>query len=150
MRKPCGNVMEISGPPKVGTPARGGAMAAELAILLPFISLMFLIAGDFCRVFYCSESVQNCAECAALYASGTVQPNSNVSATTAAQQAAVAEGTSLNPALQAQDVNVTIANGVATVTVTYQFQTIVSYPLLPDGITITRTVQMSVIPPPGQ
>jgi Flp pilus assembly protein TadG len=125
-------------------------MAAELAILLPFISFMFLIASDFCRVFYCSEIVQNCAECGALYASGAVQPNSNVSATAAAQKAAVAEGTSLGPALQAQDVNVTIANGVATVTVTYQFQTIVTYPVLPSGITITRSVQMPVIPGPGQ
>src|SRR5437764_14318987 len=50
---------------------RRGALAAELAILLPFVSIMFLIALDFCRLFYCSQTVQNCAECAALYASGT-------------------------------------------------------------------------------
>src|SRR5207249_299311 len=138
-------------PPEGGTTNfRRGAIATEMAILLPFISFLFLVAIDFCRVFYYSQTVEGCAEAGALYASGTVKPTSTTSATTAAQQAAVNEGTSLSPALQTADVTVTIANGVATVTVTHQFQTIVTYPALPSGITITRTVQMPVVPATGQ
>ncbi len=129
---------------------RYAAIAAEMAICLPFLTAMFLIAADFCRVFYYAETIQNCAECAALYAGGVVNPNSGTDPTTAAQQAAVAEGSSLNPALQTGNVNVTISSTTATVTVTYQFQTIVPYPLLPGGITLTRTAQMPVIPATGQ
>ena len=130
--------------------ARRAAMAAEMAIVLPFVSLMFLIAADFCRVFYCSQTVQACAETGAMYACGAAQPNTGTTATVAAQQAAVAEGTSLSPALQTSNVNVSITSSVATVTVTYYFQTIVPYPALPSGITIIRTVEMPVIPAAGQ
>ncbi|HEV3079293.1 MAG TPA: TadE family protein [Gemmataceae bacterium] len=132
------------------TVPRSAAIAAELAICLPFLTAMFLIAVDFCRVFYYAETIQNCAECAALYAGGVVNPNTGIDPTTAAQQAAVAEGSSLNPALQTGNVKVSITSSTATVTVTYQFQTIVPYPMLPGGITLTRTAQMPVIPATGQ
>jgi hypothetical protein len=50
------------------------------------------VAIDFCRVFYCTTTLQGCAETAALYASGTAQPPPNTAATDAATQAAVAAG----------------------------------------------------------
>src|SRR5438552_3318495 len=49
---------------------RPGAAAAELAILLPFLGLMFVTALDFCRVFYAAQTIENSARSAALYASG--------------------------------------------------------------------------------
>jgi Flp pilus assembly protein TadG len=126
---------------------RRGAAAAEAAILLPFLSLMFVVALDYCRVFYITQTVQGCAEVAALYASGTALRDPSVSAADAARQAAAAEGASLNPPLTADGVTVSVQNGLVTATVTYQFQTLTGYPGLPSTATISRTVQMPQAPP---
>ena len=124
---------------------RRGVAAAELAILLPFLVLMFGVAVDFCRVFYASQTVQNCAYAGALYASRTVSPRPDTSTPTqAAQDAALAEGVSLNPALSAANVSTTLSNGMATTTVTYKFSFIM--PLMGNSITITRSVTMQVLP----
>jgi Flp pilus assembly protein TadG len=124
---------------------RRGVAAAELAIVLPFLMLMFGVAIDFCRVFYTSQTVQNCAYAGALYASSTVSPRPDVSTPSqAAQDAALAEGVSLNPALSAANISTTIANGMATTTVTYNFSFIM--PLMGNSSTITRSVTMQVVP----
>jgi hypothetical protein len=116
---------------------RRAAAAAELAIMLPFVALLFAVAVDFCRLYNQTQIVQGCAEAGACYAAGYALPNQADLATasagrlsqvkqssraahiSAAQAAAVAEGTSLNPPLQTSDVQVRFANGQATVTVTY-------------------------------
>ncbi len=131
------------------TRRRRGVATCELAIFLPFLALMFVVAVDYCRVFYCTQTVQGCAQAAALYASGTAVPAAGVSAADAAKQAAVADGVSLNPPLQTDNVAVTVADGTATVTVTYVFQTITSYPGVGGPVTITRTVKMAVAPTVG-
>jgi Flp pilus assembly protein TadG len=134
MRKPVGR-----------TEARRGVAAAELAIVLPFLMLMFGVAIDFCRVFYASQTVQNCAYAGALYASSTVSPRPALSTPSqAAQDAALAEGVSLNPALSSANISTTINNGMATTTVTYNFSFIM--PLMGNSITITRSVTMQVVP----
>ncbi len=134
MRKPVGK-----------NEARRGVAAAELAIVLPFLILMFGVAIDFCRVFHTSQTVQNCAYAGALYSSSTVSPRPDVSTPSqAAQDAALAEGVSLNPALSAANISTTIANGMATTTVTYNFSFIM--PLMGNSITITRSVTMQVVP----
>ena len=118
---------------------RRGVAAAELAILLPFLVLMFGVAVDFCRVFYASQTVQNCAYAGALYASRAVSPRPDTSTSSqAAQDAALAEGVSLNPALSAANISTTLSNGMATTTVTYNFPFII--PLMGNSITITRSV----------
>jgi Flp pilus assembly protein TadG len=129
-----------------GCRPRKGAVAAEAAILLPFIALMFVVAVDFCRVFYATQTVQSCADVAALYASGTAMSDPSVSPTAAAQQAVVAEGASLSPPLTRDAVTISVQNGLVTATVTYQFQTLTGYPGLPGNVTITRTVQMRLAP----
>jgi Flp pilus assembly protein TadG len=129
---------------------RRGAAVTEMAVLLPLVAFMFLVAVDFCRVFNCTQTVQGCAEAACLYASGNAQADSNLRLATAAYQAALAEGTMLNPPLDPGSVNVTIANGVATVTVTYSFQTFVGYPGVPRPLPVVRTAQLPVVPAVGQ
>jgi Flp pilus assembly protein TadG len=128
---------------------RPGAAAVELAILLPFLALMFLVSVDFCRVFYYTQTLQGCAEVGALYASGTAQPPPNTSATDAATQAALAEGTLLSPALTSSNVSVSVTGNSATVTVTYGFQTLVPYPGLARTLTLTRTATMTMAPAVG-
>jgi Flp pilus assembly protein TadG len=132
--------------------ARRGAAAAELAVLLPFLVLMLALAVDFCRVYHHAQVVQASAQSGALYASETAKrdPNTTTDDTDAAVQAAVAQGTTLNPPLAAGNVNVTIQGGVASVTVTYQLATCTSVPGMPGMLTVTRTVTMPIAPQPGQ
>src|SRR4051794_11952174 len=49
--------------------ARFGAAAVELAVLLPFLAFLFVIAVDWSRIFYYSVIVTNAARNGALYAS---------------------------------------------------------------------------------
>src|SRR5689334_18845071 len=102
---------------------RRAAAAVEMAIVLPFVALLFAVAVDFCRVFHCTQTVQGCAETAALYASGTALPPPNTSGEDAARQAALADGPVLDPPLQAADVAITGDATTVTVTVSYRFQT---------------------------
>jgi Flp pilus assembly protein TadG len=125
---------------------RRGAAACELAILLPFLALMFAVAVDYCRVFYYTQTVEGCAEAGALYASGAATRGPAVSAADAARQAALAEGVSLDPPLTAENVTVNITGSTASVTVTYVFQTLTSYPGASGPVTLTRTVTMPVMP----
>ena len=136
---------------KPAAPTRRGAALAEMALLLPFIALMFVAAVDFCRVYYCAQTVESCARSGALYASGTSSASTGTSPTDAATQAAVLEGTSLDPPLQAQNVAVSFDSSTVTVTVTYTFQTITSFPGLGGPYTVQRSVTMAMAPKaPGQ
>jgi Flp pilus assembly protein TadG len=135
MRKPAGK-----------SRIRRGVAAAEMAIVLPFMLLLFAVALDYCRVFYAAQTIQNCAYSAALYASSTASARPDVSSpAAAAQDAALAEAVSLNPPLLAGNVTTSIANGMATVTVTYNFPLLT--PFMGKSITITRTATMGVVPP---
>ncbi len=129
---------------------RRGAAAAELALWLPFLGLMFVVAIDFCRVFYASQTIQNCAFAGAMYASGASPSNPAVSPSeNPVVKAALAEGVSLNPPLQAEKVTVVTTGGQAQVTVSYDFPMIVRWPGVGGTWTITRSVSMTVMPPPG-
>ena len=125
---------------------RAGAAAAELAILLPFVVLMFGVTLDFCRIFHASQTIQNCAYAAALYASETAEARPELAdGEEAAEDAAVAEGASLHPPVKAADVATTYNNGHVTVTVTYEFSMLT--PILGTKTrTIRRSVTMSVAP----
>jgi len=129
---------------------RRAAAVAEMAVLLPVIAFLFLVAVDFCRVFNCTQIVRGCARAGALYASGNAQSAPSTSVQDAASAAAVAEGTMLNPPLVADNVAVTVADGVATVTVSYSFYTLVGYPGVPQPLSVVRTVKMAVMPQVGQ
>src|SRR5262245_15558406 len=120
-------------------PRRHGAAAAELAIWLPFFALMFAVALDYCRIFYVTQTIQNCAWGGAMYASGNAVGASGQDAEDAAQQYAVAESVSLNPPVQTCDVQVSTSGGRAVVEVRYDYQALT--PLMGDRgrVRITRT-----------
>ena len=126
--------------PSNKTGARRGAVAVEMAVAAPFLFLMFLVACDYCRVYYAAQIVTNAARSGALYASGTVPAASGLSPLQAAQQAAVAEGVSIN--LQPAHVSVTTSTSSAAVTVTYPFQVINPYLGLPPTLNLSATVTM--------
>jgi Flp pilus assembly protein TadG len=129
---------------------RRGVAATELAIWLPFLVLMFAVAVDFCRVYLATQTIQNCAAAGALYASGVSSVDSTATTNSdAAIQAAVAEGASLNPALQSSDVTVSSSGNTTRVTVTYDFALLTRLPGLGQTLTITRTVTIMSVPQPG-
>ncbi len=141
---------------------RPGAAATELAVLLPFVAFLFVVAVDFCRIYNQTLTLRACAEAGALYAGGyswpnqddaaaasaggqTVQPDSTAARIAAARSAAAAEGTSLNPPLDTSNVQVTIANGQATVTVTYTCTMLTPVLGASRQQSITRSVTMTQI-----
>lgn len=128
---------------------RPAAAVLEMAIVLPFIALLFLVAIDFCRVFYCTQVIQGATQAAVENASGFAQSAPPTTTQQAAVQAALAEGASLDPPLTADNVNVSVANNVATVTITYGFQTFTGYPGLPNPLTIVRSASLRVAPQAG-
>lgn len=131
-------------------PGRGGAALLEMAILLPFLMFLFVVALDFCRAFYITQTVQNCASAAALYASGAARVAPGTTTEQAAKQAAVAEGTLLNPPLSADNVAVALDGTQATVTVTYNFALLTGFPGLSRTLPVVRSVAMPRLPRTGE
>jgi hypothetical protein len=141
--------------PALSLPRRGGrgrsaSAEVELAILLPFLGLMFTAAVDFGRIFYVTQTLEACACSGAMYASGTAWAPASQGQTWAVQ-AACASGASLSPPLESGNVTVTSdgAAGTATVTVAYDFELLT--PLLGSTgpLHLTRTVTMQTAPIPG-
>lgn len=134
------------------TPPKGrrGIAAVELAVVLPFVMFLFVVAVDYCRIFYFTQTLQNCAYVGAAYASGTARVSAGTGAADAATRAAVAEGTTLAPPLRPENVSVAFNGSTTTVTIQYEYQTIT--PLLGDAnaVVLTRTVTMPMAPVPGQ
>ncbi len=131
---------------------RSGVAATELAVVLPFICLLFVITIDFARIFYVSLTLASCARNGALFASNIANYTGwegSSSQISSVQQAAVADAPSLNPALSTSNVSVTNGtsngNSVITVSVTYTFTTITNFPGAPS-ITLTRSEQTRVAP----
>src|ERR1043166_1508497 len=135
----------MSPPQHRKTPGRRGAAAVELAILLPILGCLFVAALDFSRVFYFDIILMNCARNAAVY--GSQDPTSaqdTAGIKTAAQRdASNLDVTKLNVS---SSVNSTSNPTTVTVTVTYPFTTLTRYPGVPSSITLTHTMQISVVP----
>ena len=134
---------------------RRGAAAVELAVLAPFLVLLFVITVDFARIFYYQLTIEDCARNGALMGSnlrsyretGWVDPYNSVVA------AAVADGTSLDPPLDPNQVSV--SNGIGsdgnanvTVTIQYPFTTITQFPGIGNTFNLTATARMRVAPQP--
>lgn len=124
---------------------RSGTATVELAVLLPFLLLGFVMALDFARVFYFSVTVENVARKGAYYGS---QNPTNAVDTAGIQAAAQTDGSNLNLAnLQVTSSTDSMTSpSTVTVTASYPFQAITRYPWSGGQTTISRTVQMSVTP----
>jgi Flp pilus assembly protein TadG len=119
--------------------ARRAVAAVELAILLPLLTLLFVIGIDWARVFYYDLTIWNCARQGALYGSGAA---SGVSV----QQAALADATNLTPQPNVSSTTGTDANGNPTigVTVTLQLPLVTNYPGVGNTVNLSRTVWMRI------
>jgi Flp pilus assembly protein TadG len=126
--------------------SRRGAAAAELAVLLPFLAFLFVIAVDWARIFYYPLVVDNCARNGAVYASDSYAPIKSPYATL--QDAAQADAPNLSPKPTVTSVSGVDASGNKYVdcTVSYAFSTFSNFPGVPKSNTIVRTVRVYQAP----
>jgi Flp pilus assembly protein TadG len=124
--------------PARGAMRRRGVATVELAVLLPLLMFLLLITIDFGRVFYYSQTIESCAHIGALNAVNGGSFGASPEET--ARNAALADGAHLNPPLASDQVTVSVSGDEITVTVTYPFQTITDYPMIPQTTHLTRTV----------
>lgn len=124
---------------------RNGAAVVELAILLPLLAFLFVIAVDWSRIFYYSITLDNCARNGALYASDPysigLSPYSSMSA------AALADAPNLSPQPTVTSTSGSDSYGnYVECTVTYNFQTVTNFPGVPQSTPLVRTVRVYQAP----
>jgi Flp pilus assembly protein TadG len=128
-----------------GQAQRPAAAAVELALLLPLLAFLMVIAIDFGRLFYFSLTVMNCARNGAVY--GCDPTTAMNSPYTSVQDAALSDAPNLSPQPTVSSQIVADSDGShIEVTVTYQFSTITSYPGVPSSLNLARTVKMRMVP----
>jgi Flp pilus assembly protein TadG len=125
---------------------RRGASAVELALLLPFLAVLFLAAVDLARLYYYYGIVTSCARNGALYGSDPVAAAESPYPTI--QDAASADATDLSPAPTVSSANGVDGDGnpYVEVSVVYPLATFATYPGVPNPVILRRTVRMRVAP----
>jgi Flp pilus assembly protein TadG len=138
---PLGRQHEGRRNPKSG--GRRGASVVELAICLPLLVFLFVIAVDFARVYYVSITLANSARAGALYASDPTTMDESPYASVS--EAALADATNLTPAPAISHIQGTDSSGRAFVEVraSYTFTTISQFPGVPNSLQLTRRVRMA-------
>ena len=121
---------------------REGAAVVELAVMLPLLVFLFVIAVDFARVYYFSLTLTNCARAGALYASDPA--TADESAFDSYEDAALADATNLNPPPELYKTSGMDASGrsYVEVTATYTFSTVTVFPGVPSEMNLSRSVRM--------
>lgn len=121
---------------------RRGIATVELALVLPFLLLTFVMIGDFSRIFHYSVIITSCARNGALYASD--QSIADVSPYASLEEAALADAAGLSPQPVIESTTGTHASGLdyVEVTATYPFRMLTQLPGVPPSISIVRKVRM--------
>jgi|SRR6516165_8148533 Flp pilus assembly protein TadG len=126
-------------------PARRGVAAVELAIVLPFLCFLLIVAIDYARIFYFSLTVANCARNGALY--GSKDPAHAVDTSGISSAASMDAGNLDSKLLTVSSKPDSASNPTyVDVTVTYPFTTITNFPGITSSTTLSRTVRMLVVP----
>ena len=127
---------------------RRAVAAVELAVLLPFLLFLAVIATDWARLLYFTITINSCARSGALYSSDAVLAAQSRYVTV--KDAALAEAPGI---LDANTTTVTptptidsAGNRAVIVTVQTPFSTITNFPGVPSSQTLSRSVQMRVAP----
>lgn len=123
--------------------ARRGVAAVELALLLPLLALLFVLAVDFARIFYYSIIVTNCARNGAIY--GCQDPTRALD-TAGIDTAAKKDATNLPSVTVTSAADSNTTPTYVDVTVSYPFSTITRFPGVTSTFTIVRKVRMNVSP----
>jgi Flp pilus assembly protein TadG len=131
--------------------ARQGLAVVELALLLPLLCALFVVAVDFARVFYFDLTLASAARNGAIYgsqdptkANDTAGIQTNAGYDLTSLPTVVVSGVTYPQVSSSTDSSTSPTT--LTVTVTYPFNTITRYPVIPQQYMLSRTVQISVVP----
>jgi Flp pilus assembly protein TadG len=123
--------------------------AVELAFLLPLLLFLLVATIDFGRAFYFSITVGNCARNGALWQSDPYtraeSPYKTLEAATFADAGNLNDPTN-QPKVTSTTGKDSTDNSYVEVTVTYRFQSVTKFPLIPSNVNIARSVRMPVGP----
>lgn len=127
---------------RLPSPRRAGVAAVELAMLMPLLLLIFVVAVDFARVYAYAQILTDCARSGAAYLS-----NPDVterSPFTTLEEAALAGTAHLKPvpAVVATYDTDGVGNPYVAVTATYSFRVLTQFPGLPTEVKLARTAKM--------
>lgn len=137
-------------PARAAVGDNGGQSIVELALLLPLLVFGLVGGADMARAYAIQLAVQNGARAGAEAYAITAQPTVTLARSAAKQEM------NRTPTMQATDANVAVSEGQAdaspcvrpittdkpcfvTVTVTYTFQTITPWPIVPNTANFNRT-----------
>ena len=123
-----------------------GSAAVETAVLLPLLLLLAMGTTDLGRVSHAYIAVATAARNGAQYGSGSKnasQDTAGIAAAVRSEMSSVLGYSSSNPTVTS---SLTDSGGGVKVTVSLQFQSLIRYPGLPASMTLTRTVEMRVMP----
>jgi len=127
-------------------PDRGGAAAAELAVLVPFIAFLAVVAADWSRIYYLTITANAAARNGALYASDAIYAANSGYADVTAAALAECPNTDPTPTVSQSTTTDAAGNAAVVVTVTITFNTVSKFPGVPSTNTVTRSCQMRVAP----
>jgi Flp pilus assembly protein TadG len=125
----------------------GGQSLVEFALVVPVVLSLLLLAIDLGRAMSTYNQVGSMAREGALY--GSLHPDDSDGITAAALAESSLDGTTPTVDADIADDSFDVPNTSTpyqkvTVTVTYDFKPLFSFPPLPDTITLRRTVEMRV------
>ena len=124
---------------------RRGTATVELAVIAPFLVLLVVVGVDFARVYYHNLTLINAAHTGALYASA--HPDNTVK-TQQIKDMVLGDTKNIkpDPAVDVATSSDGAGSDYVTVTVSWDFYTIVDYPGVARPLTLTRSVKMRVGP----
>jgi Flp pilus assembly protein TadG len=126
-------------------PNRRGVATVELALVLPVLCVLFVVAVDFTRVFYFTITLTGVARNGALYASSG-------SAAALDDDAIKAHALMDATTLQVKRLSIKLVRDndafptAVEVIVTYPFSTVTRFPGVPSEFTLKRSVRIRVAP----
>jgi Flp pilus assembly protein TadG len=132
---------------------RRGAATVEMAVLLPFIVFLCVIAADWARLWYYTINIEACARAGALYAADPAWAAQSPYPTMADAAKAEAPYLTSDPNLTVSGPTAITVNGRpgVRVTATYSYSTLTNFSWMTTfGVqptqTLTRTVDMRLVP----
>lgn len=139
-------------PRRVAASTRRGAAALEFAIVLPILLTILLGATDFGRFSHSRIAIINAARCGAAYASLNPYDSNTGEAWKAGVHKAVMDELGETTAFEPAELTITthvVADGGGlnrvSVQVSYPFEMLIDWPLLPPTLNLSDTVVMRAI-----
>ncbi|MCX7823975.1 MAG: pilus assembly protein [Verrucomicrobiae bacterium] len=127
-------------PVNPGRRGAAGQALLELAIVVPVLFLLTLIAVDVGRMFYCFQSVESAAAAGAQFGCLSAQNAANTDGIRTNALAQAADIAGLSPVVSSS-----ISNNLLSVTVSATFIPVLQWPGLPSQVPLRRTVIMRIL-----